>query len=155
MSKTVSEGFLLFATLLGVVLLPSPAKTQATGTISGYVQDSSGASIAEASATATLVSRGTSFTAETNLECFYNFPALPPGAYSLAVEKTGFEKSVPTGIQLAVRDNLRVDATLKVGAVTQALSVTAQAPLVDTLSGTVSGLVDDRRIVDLPRTLPP
>ena len=51
---------------------------------------------------------------------------------------------------LSVRQNLRVDAELHVGAVTKTITVTAEAALVDTASGTVSNLVDDRRIVDLP-----
>jgi hypothetical protein len=51
---------------------------------------------------------------------------------------------------LTVRQNVREDAVLEIGAVTQDVTVTAQAALVDTTSGTVSSLVDDRRIVDLP-----
>ncbi len=123
---------------------------QTSGTISGYARDASGAVVPQAKVTATLVERGAIFTAETNAEGFYKFPALEPGTYTLTVEKPGFRRSVQTGLMLTVRQNLRADATLQVGAVTQEISVSVRAPLVDTTSGTVSGLVDDRRIVDLP-----
>jgi len=137
--------------LVSVILLaPAILRAQATGTMSGYVKDASGALVPQAKVTATHVQHGTSFSAETNGEGFYNFPALDPGEYTLTVEKEGFERSVQTGLALSVGQNLRVDATLTVGTMTQEVSVTGQAPLVDTTSGTVSGLVDDRRIVDLP-----
>jgi len=137
---------------LAIVILLAPAilRAQATGTMTGYVKDASGALVPQAKVTATHVQHGTSYPAETNGEGFYNFPALDPGEYTLTVEKEGFERSVQTGLTLSVGQNLRVDATLVVGTMTQEVSVTGQAPLVDTTSGTVSGLVDDRRIVDLP-----
>ncbi|MGH9327965.1 MAG: carboxypeptidase regulatory-like domain-containing protein, partial [Terriglobia bacterium] len=144
------------STLVGVCLalvalsVPALLHAQSTGTMSGFVRDPSGAIIPNAKVTATLVERGAAFTAETNAEGFYNFPALEPGAYTLTVEKTGFRRSVRSGLTLTVRQNLRVDATLQVGALTQEVRVTGQAPLVDTATATISGLVDDRRIVDLP-----
>jgi hypothetical protein len=123
---------------------------QATGTMSGYVKDPSGALVAQAKITATLVERGTTFTTQTNSEGFYNFPALEPGTYTLTVESPGFNRYTQEGLVLTVRQNLRVDVALVIGSVTQGVTVTGAAPLVDTTSATVSGLVDDRRIVDLP-----
>ncbi len=118
--------------------------------ISGYVKDPSGAFVGGAKVTATQVDRGISTVTETNVEGFYNFPALEPGAYTLSVEKGGFQTYIRSGLSLTVNQNLRVDADLQLGAVTKSVTVTAEAPLVDTASGTVSSLVDDRRIVDLP-----
>jgi hypothetical protein len=144
---------LLTGTALIVAILTSPAFLRAqatTGTISGYVKDSSGSIVPDAKVTATHVQHGTVYPTTTNTEGFYNFPALDPGDYTLAVEKQGFERSVRTGLKLSVGQNLRVDAALTVGTVTQEVNVTGQAALVDTTSGTVSGLVDDNRIVDLP-----
>lgn len=137
---------------LALAVLTSPAflHAQATGTISGYVRDASGSVVPQASVTATLVQHETVYPANTNAEGFYNFPALNPGVYTVTVEKQGFQRSVQTGLTLSVGQNLRVDAVLTIGTMTQEVSVTGQAPLVDTTSGTVSGLVDDRRIVDLP-----
>ncbi|MGO8789916.1 MAG: carboxypeptidase regulatory-like domain-containing protein [Terriglobia bacterium] len=135
---------------LSILTLPAIVRAQATGTISGYVRDASGAVVPQAKVTATHVQHGTVYPANTNAEGFYNFPALDPGDYTVTVEKGGFERTVRTGLTLSVGQNLRVDAALTVGTVTQEVSVTAQAALVDTTSQTVSSLVDDRRIVDLP-----
>ncbi len=66
------------------------------------------------------------------------------------MEKSGFERLIRTDVTLTVNQNVRVDVSLKVSAVTESVTVKGEAPLVDTRSGTLSGLVDDRRIVDLP-----
>ena len=130
--------------------LPVILRSQTTGTLSGFVADPSGAGVPNATVTATLVSRNMSHTVESNAEGFYNFAALQPGAYSVTVEKTGFERLTQTGVDLSVNQNVRLDLPLRLGTTTQAVTVTAEAPLVDTRSPTLSGLVDDRRVVDLP-----
>jgi len=139
-----------FGMALACLALAVVAHAQVTGTMSGYVKDPSGAFVATANVTATQAERGISSAAQTNIEGFYSFPALEPGSYTLTVEKEGFERYVRSGLVLTVRQNLRVDADLQLGAVTKTVNVTSEAPLVDTASGTVSSLVDDRRIVDLP-----
>lgn len=136
--------------LVGILVSPIILCAQATGTMSGYVRDSAGALVPQAKVTATLVERGTVIPTETNGEGFYSFPALDPGQYTLEIEKLGFQRNLQSGLTLTVGQNLRVDVTLTVGQLTQEVNVTSQAPLVDTTSGTVSSLVDDRRIVDLP-----
>ena len=138
--------------LLTIVILASaaPLQAQVAGTMSGFVRDSSGAVVPHANLTAQLIERGTTFVAETNDEGFYNFTALEPGAYVLTVVKPGFQRFERRGLTLTVREDLRVDVPLEVGSVNQSVEVTAAAPLVNTTSATTSGLVDDRRIVDLP-----
>jgi Carboxypeptidase regulatory-like domain/TonB dependent receptor-like, beta-barrel len=138
------------ALVMAIMISPAILRAQATGTMSGYIRDSSGAVIPQVQVTVTQVQHNTVLHTESDAEGFYNFPALDPGQYTLTAEKEGFQRVVQTGLALSVGQNLRVDATLTVGTVTQEVNVSAQAPLVDTTSGTVSGLVDDRRIVDLP-----
>lgn len=145
--RKLTAGLVMF---LSVLVAPAFLHAQATGTISGYVKDASGSVIPTAKVTVKQTQHGTVNTANTDSLGFYNFPALDPGDYTVTVEKEGFERSIQTGLTLTVGQNLRVDVTVKVGAITQEVNVTAQAPLVDTTSGTVSSLVDDNRIVDLP-----
>ena len=123
---------------------------QSTGTISGFVTDPTGASVPGASVTATLVQQQVTRTVQSNEGGFYTFNALPPGDYTLEAEKTGFQKLVRTEIVLTVNQNLRADFALKVGQASETVTVNAEVPLVDTRSATLSGLVDDRRVVDLP-----
>jgi len=125
-------------------------QAQVTGTLSGYITDPTGAAVPKASVTATLVQQNVTRTVESNAEGFYNFAALAPGVYTLTAEKAGFERLARTGVTLTVNQNVRVDMNLNLGALTQEVTVNAEATLVDTRSPTVSGLVDDSRIVDLP-----
>jgi hypothetical protein len=129
----------------------SPVQAQtATGNISGYVRDSSGSAVPAATVTAKMSEQQVARTAETNSEGFYQLPAMPPGTYDLTVEAKGFQRQTQTGMELTVNQNLRADATLQVGAVETQVTIAATAPLVDTTSATMSGLIDDRRVVDLP-----
>ena len=129
----------------------SPIQAQtATGNINGYVRDTTGAIVPNASVTAKMTEQQFVRTAETNAEGFYQLLALPPGTYDVTVEAKGFQRQTQTGLQLTVNQNLRVDASLQVGAVETQVTIDAAAPLVDTTSATMSGLIDDRRVVDLP-----
>lgn len=123
---------------------------QATGNISGYAKDPSGAAIAGATVTAVMAEQHTSRTSQTDSEGFYNFIGLAPGHYEISFEASGFDRQTQSGVELTVSQNLRVDGTLTVGAVQTQVNVGASAPLVDTTSSTMSGLIDDRRVQDLP-----
>ena len=151
MAKVMSRAN--FGTLTVVLLglaLPSVVRAQVTGTISGFVSDPSGAVVPQAVVTAVQAQQGVSRQAESNDVGFYTFDALVPGSYTLTVEKTGFERLTRTGVTLTVNQNLRVDMTLTVGASTQEVTVSAEATVVNTETPTLSGLVDDRRVVELP-----
>src|SRR2546430_15535625 len=112
--------------------LPVILRSQTTGTLSGFVADPSGAGVPNATVTATLVSRNMSHTVESNAEGFYNFAALQPGAYSVTVEKTGFERLTQTGVDLSVNQNVRLDLPLRLGTTTQAVTTSAETPHVAT-----------------------
>src|SRR5689334_7144466 len=145
----MSKNFFLPCMMLAL-WLPAAAVAQVAGTISGFVNDASGAPVPTAKVTALLVEQQIQRTAESNAEGFYTLNALPPGTFTITVEKAGFERLVRTGAVLTVNQNLRVDATRQVGQISSEVTVTGEVPLVDTRSGTLSGLVDDRRVVDLP-----
>jgi Carboxypeptidase regulatory-like domain len=137
--------------LLTLALVAAPAAGQvATGNITGYVKDASGAAIPDVTVTAKMVEQQASRTGQTNAEGFYNLLSLPPGKYELTFEVKGFQKQTQTGLELTVGQNLRVDSALQLGSVETQVNVTSQAPLVDTTSATITGLIDDQRVQDLP-----
>lgn len=137
--------------LLVIVLIAVPVlSAQAVGTISGYVHDASGAVIPNTSVTAVMSEQQTTRTAQTDAQGFYNFVAMPPGHYAITFRAKGFTTEVRSDIELTVSQNARADAELTVGAVQSEVQVTSTVPLVDTTSNTLTGLVDDRRVVDLP-----
>lgn len=141
----------LLAWLIVLLLTIAPiALAQSTGTISGFVRDPAGAALTGATVTATMTEQHSSRTANTDASGFYSFTALLPGIYTLTFEAPGFQTEAQSGVQLTVSQNVRADSQLKVGSVQSKINVTGTVPLVDTTSNTLSGLVDDRRIVDLP-----
>jgi hypothetical protein len=131
-------------------LLASVLHAQTRGTISGYVRDASSAVIP--GATVRLVNEATAAARETTTDSdgFYQFLGLAPGSYTIDVETQSFKKYQNTGIQLRLDQNLRSDVQLEIGAVTESVQVSANATVVDTRSATLSTVVDDRRVVDLP-----
>jgi hypothetical protein len=146
-----TRSFLLEISAGFFVLLACPVLAQvSTGNISGFVKDSSGAGIPNATISAKLVEQQAVRTTQSTQEGSYTLLALPPGEYEITFEAPGFQKQVQTQVELTVNQNLRLDSTLAVGAVETQVTVESTAPLVDTTSATLSGLVDDRRIVDLP-----
>lgn len=141
---------ILCVVLFGLGLAPMASAQLATGYISGYVKDPSGAAVPEVAVTAKMLEQQFTRTAQTNAEGFYALPTMPPGTYEISFEAAGFDKQTQTGVRLTVNQNLRLDSSLAIGAVETQVTVEAEAPLVDTTSHTISGLVDDRRVVDLP-----
>ena len=140
------------ATLLVVFLLAASCTwaQSATGSISGVVRDESGAVIPGANVTVTNVDTGISRSVVTDSAGRYRVTSLIPSMYQVQAQVAGFETTVRRGIQLTVASDLEINMVLRVGQVAQQTVVTAEAPLVQTLTGAVSGLVDDRAIRDLP-----
>ncbi|OFW27507.1 MAG: hypothetical protein A3J28_01710 [Acidobacteria bacterium RIFCSPLOWO2_12_FULL_60_22] len=120
------------------------------GTISGTVRDASGAVIPRSAVTLRNLETGITRSVTTDDQGRYNAPTLPLGNYQVRAEISGFETGVRTGIQLTVGQQAVVDFALKVGEVTQSVEVTGEAPLVETTSGAVSGLVGEQQMRDLP-----
>ena len=121
-----------------------------TGTISGTVSDSTGAVIPGAGVTILNVDTGISRTVTTDAAGRYRAPQLGLGSYDVTTESSGFQTSVRAGITLTVGREAAVDFTLQVGAVTERVTVTGEAPLVDTTSSTVASLVDAKQVQELP-----
>src|SRR4051812_43898589 len=141
---------LIAASFGALAISPACGQTATTGNIIGYVRDASGAVVASSTVTARMAEQQFVRSAVSNNEGFYSLQAMPPGTYDITVESKGFQKLTQTGIELTINQNLRVDAVLQVGSVETQVTVASSAPLVDTTSATMSGLIDDRRVVDLP-----
>ncbi len=126
------------------------AAQQGRGTILGTVTDSSGAAVPSAKVTITNTGTNFTFQAECSQEGFYTTPAIPVGAYTIAAEGAGFKKTVRTGITLQVDQHAQVNLLLEIGAVSESVEVSGQAELVDTSTGTIGKVIENRRVMDLP-----
>jgi len=121
-----------------------------TATISGAVTDPSGAVVPNARVTATNTSTGAANSVTASAGGFYVIPNLEPGPYRLDVAVTGFQSYAQTGIVLQVGAELSVNVSLKLGSATEKVTVTSQAPLVNTRDQTVSFAVTPQFTEQLP-----
>jgi len=121
-----------------------------SGTIVGTVTDQAGAVIP--GARVTLVNEGTQFTRATqaNANGQYVAYSVPTGAYTITAEQTGFQKLIRSGVRLTAADTLTVDLQLTVGSVQETVEVTAESPLLQSQTATVSSLVTNQQMVEMP-----
>ncbi|MBI4484639.1 MAG: carboxypeptidase regulatory-like domain-containing protein, partial [Acidobacteria bacterium] len=137
--------------LLLVVGLTLPAFAQLpTGTILGTVRDAAASVVPGATVTATNTDTGLSRTTFTRGDGSYQLPALPVGRYEVRAALDGFRTAVRSGVTLAVTQEAVVNFTLEVGQLSETVSVTAEAPLVNTTSASLGALVDARAVAELP-----
>ncbi len=127
-----------------------PAFGQTTATITGAVSDPSGALLNGALVTARDVDTGAVRSTATMANGRYSFPGMRVGGYEIRAEAKGFRTTVRKGVTVAVGDTAEVDFTLEVGALDQEVTVTGEAPLVNTNSHELSYLVSGRAVRDLP-----
>ncbi|MCI0423744.1 MAG: TonB-dependent receptor, partial [Acidobacteria bacterium] len=95
-------------------------------------------------------STGQTFQAITNESGAYVASSLPVGAYSLTVEHLGFKQYSSGGIVLTANQVARINIRLEVGSVSETIEVTTKLTPVNTSTGTLDTMIDDRRLVDLP-----
>ena len=119
------------------------------GSIIGTVRDQAGAVIPNASVSTKSQETGAERSSVTDGTGVFNILSLPAGSYEVTVSAPGFQ-TVRRNVTLTVGASLRVDLSLNVGAITDTVDVTAQSAQVDTTSSTISGLVSDSVIRDLP-----
>jgi hypothetical protein len=118
--------------------------------IQGLVTDSTGAIIAGAKVTVTNTGQGVTLSTETNDSGNYSFPLLLVGNYDIRVEKEGFKSEVSRGLRLETAAQVRRNFTMSVGSVSESIEVSASAVTLNTENATVGGVIENRRVVELP-----
>ena len=121
-----------------------------TGSISGLVTDSSGAVVAGAVIAVTDLNKNTNYHGTSNATGFYVVSQLPPGSYRVTAEQTGFRRFALDALPLSTQQSATVNITLELGSVSEQVSVTAEAQLIESASSTLSAVVENKRILDLP-----
>lgn len=118
--------------------------------LSGNLADGTGAVVP--GGTVTLVNTETNLTLKTksNDSGLYQFPTVPPGSYTLTVERDGFQKFQQKGIVLTVSQQATIDVPLAVGSESETVTVTADAALINATNAEVSNTVGEQAVRELP-----
>ncbi len=141
----------LQALCLFTVLTASPLFASGpTGTITGTVTDPSGAVVPKAHVTVRDEGTNTGRDADTNEDGDYTVALLPPGRYSVSIDKSGFRRSIIHSVSVDVDQTVRLDFALQVGAAAEELNVTDTPPLVQSDTSTLGQVVDNRLVQQLP-----
>ncbi|MBI4455888.1 MAG: TonB-dependent receptor [Acidobacteria bacterium] len=148
MLRRLSYAFSIFLTLLACSQLLLAQTTSAT--ILGTIKDDSGAVLPGVSVSVRHLDTGATRTVVTDDEGRYHALNLALGNYEVQAELSGFQTAVRSGIKLSVGQEAVVDFTMKVGEISEKVVVKGEAPLVETTTSTVTALVDDKKIRDLP-----
>ena len=142
----------IFAMLAIVTLTAMCAFGQAVNNaqIHGLVTDPKGGAVTGAQIKATQVDTGAVRSTLTEPSGGYNLPDLPVGPYQLEVTMTGFQGYVQKGIILQVGQDVQINVSLKLGTVSEKMVIEADTVMLETRETSVSAVLDQRRIVELP-----
>src|SRR6059036_3685715 len=119
-------------------------------TILGTVKDTSGALVPGVSITVKHTEIGLTRSVVSGERGAYSMPLLPVGAYEITTTMPGFKQAVRTGINLVVGQEAVVDLTLEVGAPAEQVTVSEEAPLVNTTTASTSGVITEQQVKELP-----
>jgi hypothetical protein len=120
------------------------------GSITGTVNDSSGAVISGAQIAVTNTATNESVQLITGSDGAYNARALNPGTYSVVAGANGFSKTVQSGVAVAINQTVRVNLVLKVGSKGETVEVSTQPPLIATDTSSLGTIETEQRITELP-----
>jgi len=144
---TMSKAFqILFLSLAAAV---SHAQ-QTTATLLGTVTDASGAAVPGVTVQASNLGTNVVREATSDAGGSYFIPNLPPGNYRVRAAKEGFQAARVESVTLQVEQAARLDLKLKVGSITETVSVSASATVLQTENASVGTVIDAAKIVDLP-----
>src|SRR5579875_2906784 len=146
------NGFLLRSAVLALTLLvPACLAAQVdTGGVTGTITDSTGAIVPGAKVTLTNNATNVSATTDSTATGTYSFSEMRPATYTLRVEQRGFDAFVDRGLEIHVQQIATVDVRLVTGSVSQEVTVTAAAPLLQSENAAVGQTITTQTVNDLP-----
>ena len=136
--------------VLGILGTANLAAQGQYGSIGGRVVDATGAVVAGVTVTIVQPATGQATTVVSDNEGRYLVPQLLPEFYDIKVEHAGFKALTISRVKVDVSQNVAVDLVLQLGSVTETVSVSSEAILVTTVSGSVGHLVENKEIMELP-----
>ncbi len=120
------------------------------GEVRGVIQDPTGAAISNATVTLRNDATGTVRTTVSNAAGEYLFPQVDPATYTVTVETAGFKKLEHKGVIVATQEKVRLDLRMELGEITQSVSVTTEAPLIENETASNGQVINTQELQDLP-----
>jgi hypothetical protein len=121
-----------------------------TSEISGRILDPSRSALSGAKVTLTRTDTGYQRSTLSSQEGYYGFPLLAPGSYEIAAERDGFQTQTRAGITVQTGVISTVELQLQVGSVSQAVTVTESAPLLEAGTSAITHVVENKTIAGMP-----
>ena len=149
MMKKVGLRAMLFLLCTGL-FVGVHAQTSTVGSISGTLRDPQGAAVPDVEVVVTQQGTGQSRTVRTDGDGFFNAASLPVGRYDLTASPQGFKRLVAPDLDVNVSARVVLDLTLEVGEVTEVVTVEGAAQLVETRNQSVSSLISEKQVTELP-----
>ena len=147
-SNTCSRVALIAISLM--LFAPLCMQAQSLASVSGFINDPTGAVVPNAKITVTDIARGVSLTTTTNQDGIYFIKNLIPSTYKVTAEAAGFQAYVVDSFPLTATQEAVLNLTLQLGTTNQSIEVSNQVQLVEPSNATLGGLVNNKSIVDLP-----
>ncbi len=148
--KSARYTVLLLVAAITIIFSSKSVAAQGFGTIVGTVTDPSGSVIPGAKVTVTDQGTGVARTVVANEQGYFVIPALHPSTYDLTAAAAGFANFSQTSVTLLADQSLTLDVQMKIGQATETVTVETNPLQVNTSSSTLSQVVEQKRIVDLP-----
>jgi outer membrane receptor protein involved in Fe transport len=140
----------LLALTVGLMLSSAASGQGITATITGAITDTTGAAIGGATVTVTQLSTNSMHAVTTTDGGMFTIPQLPPGQYSVRVDKPSFKSWRQDHLELSIDQVAQVNAQMQVGAQGETVTVTASAPVIQTEDSSVGLVVDSQSIQNTP-----
>jgi len=147
-SRSAVSGIAAFVLLLG--MSGRALGQRSTASVAGSIVDTSESGVPRAHVNVRNLATGAETAVVSNDLGFYVVPALPAGQYSVTVSKPGFQTQTVPQLVLEVDQNATINITMKVGAVAETVTVSAQAIDVDTRTATLNTVINQKQIAELP-----
>jgi Carboxypeptidase regulatory-like domain/TonB dependent receptor len=141
---------MLFCLLLALTFATPALFAQATSTVQGTVLDQSGAVVPNAAVKITNEATSLTRSMTTDVSGAYQFAALPTGVYTVEVSAPSMQRVVINGLKLDVSRTVAQNFTLKPGTVQETVSITSEAPVVESTTMTVGQVMDPRNVQEIP-----
>ena len=156
MSRSKSLGVFVTSHFFSLLLIALPvalspvASAQSTAVLRGSVIDPSGAAVAHAKVVVGNQATGAEWKTESDSDGLFVVPALPPGTYSITVSAEGFQTSIVSNLVLEVSTTVTQTVQLRVGKLSQQVTITAETPVIDNSTVTIGQVVDQKTVQEIP-----